>query len=185
MLKLSIKSARMPDVKESKNHGKVEKSEVSGAAAKTEKVDVKKIEAEAEVGAEAAKFAAEVAEIAETEIEGAESGEGFSERKGQKKDDSAVKKSSQQTQQNLKTHIHTTVSSKKMKKEIAVEIRKEIRKEERKVLLAYTGIKKYSPHRLAEMVAKIRNLRDLLSSIMDATKEILTGLYLKWVKREV
>ncbi len=72
-----------------------------------------------------------------------------------------------------------------MKKEIAVEIRKEIRKEERKVLLAYTGIKKYSPHRLAEMVAKIRNLRDLLSSIMDATKEILTGLYLKWVKREV
>ncbi|MFH1546216.1 MAG: hypothetical protein ABIE14_02475 [Patescibacteria group bacterium] len=172
-------------MRESKNHGKVEKSEVSEAAAKTEKVDVKKLESEAAVGVEAAKFAAEVAEIAETGVESAESGEGFSEQKGDQKDDSAVKKSSQQAQQDLKVHIHTIVSSQKMQKQIAVAIRKEIRKEEQKVLLAYVGIRKYSPHRLAAMVAKIRNLKDLLSSLVDATKEILTGLYLKWVKREI
>jgi predicted component of type VI protein secretion system len=71
-----------------------------------------------------------------------------------------------------------------MQKEIAAEIRKEIRKEEQKVLLAYVGLKKYSPSRLAEKVAKIRNLRDLLSGLVDATKEFLTGLYLKWVRRE-
>ena len=174
----------MTIVRESKDHGKIEKSEVPEAAAKTEKVDVKKLEAEAEIGAEAAKVAAEVAEVAETGMENAESGEGFSEEGRQRKDDSAVKKSSQPTRQDLKAHIQKAVPQKKMRKEVAREIRKEIRKEERKILLAYAGFKKYSPHRLAAMVAKIRSLKDLLASLVDATKEILTGLYLKWVRKE-
>jgi hypothetical protein len=72
-----------------------------------------------------------------------------------------------------------------MKKDIASAIRKEIRKEEQKVLLAYAGVKKYPPDRLAEKVAKIRSLKDLLSSLLDATKEFLTGLYLKWVRKSV
>ncbi len=181
MLELGVKSAKMSVVKGTENHGKIEKSEISEG---TSKIDVKEIESEAKLGAEAAKFAAEVAKIAETGAESAESEESFSEEGRQRKDDSVVKKSSQQTQQDLKTHVHTAVSSKKMKKQVTVAIRKEIRKEERKVLLAYVGVKKYSPYRLAEMVAKIRNLKDLLSSLMDVTKEILTGLYLKWVRKE-
>jgi len=72
-----------------------------------------------------------------------------------------------------------------MRKEIAEEIRKEIRKDERKILLAYVGVKKMPPHKLAELVARIRNLKDVLASLISATKEALTSLYLKWVKREV
>jgi len=155
------------------------------AAHKVEKVDVDKLESEAEVGGEFQKFQAEVADLGIDSAESAEAAEGFSEGKGNKKDDSAPKRdSNQQTQQDLKVHIHATISTKQMKKQVAAAIRKEIRKEERKVLLAYVGVKRYSPHKLAEMIAKIRSLRDLLSSLVDATKEILTGLYLKWVRKE-
>ena len=173
----------MGRVKEKENYGKIEKSEVSEASAKVEKIDADKTEVEAKVGeiAEGVKAAVDIAESVE---DGAESGEGFSEDKGNKKGDSDVKKSSQQTQQDLKAHVHAVVSSKKMKKQITVAIRKEIRKEERKVLLAYVGVKNYSPHKLAEMMARIRSLKDLLSNLLDATKEILTGLYLKWVRKE-
>ena len=72
-----------------------------------------------------------------------------------------------------------------MQKAVATAIRQEIRKKEKKVLLAYVGVKKYSPHKLAEMIAQIRSLKDLLASLVDATKEILTGLYLKWIKKEI
>jgi hypothetical protein len=151
-------------------------------SAKVEAVDVK---GATEVIQAAADVSAEVADLGIDSAESAESGESFSEKKGNKKDHSMAKKVQPKTQQDLKAHIHKTIPTKKMKKEVTVAIRKEIRKEERKVLLAYAGIKKYSPHKLAEMIAKVRSLKDLLSSIVDATKEILTGLYLKWVKKEV
>lgn len=173
----------MPVVKTKENF---EKSHEKTTSAKAEKVDVGKIEAEAEIQSEAAKVSAEVADLAIDSAESAEGGEGFSEHKGDKKDHSAPTGSvSDEDKKNLFAHIHATVPVKKMKKEVAAAIRKEIRKEEKKVLLAYVGIKKYSPHRLAEKIAKIRSLRDLLSNLVDATKEFLTGLYLKWVKKSV
>jgi hypothetical protein len=153
-------------------------------SAKPEKINVGKLEAQAKVGeiAEGVKAAVDIA----NSVESAENeGEGFSEGKGNKKDDSASSQNqSTQTQQNLKTHIHTQITKTKMQKEVTAAIRKEIRKKEKKVLLAYVGVKKYSPHKLAEMIAQVRSLKDLLSSIVDATKEILTGLYMKWVRLE-
>ena len=163
----------------------LEKQEHS-AEKQPEKVDVKKLEAEAEIGSTAAEISTEALKT----IEGAdaidESSEGFSEQKGDKKDYSAPSGATgddDEDAQNLFAHIQKTVSQKQMQREVASAIRKEIRKEEQKVLLAYVGIKKYPPHRLAEKIAKIRNLKDLLGSLVDATKEFLTGLYLKWVKR--
>ncbi|MCF7846287.1 MAG: hypothetical protein K9L85_03535 [Candidatus Peribacteraceae bacterium] len=155
------------------------------ASGEGEKVDVKKIEAEADVTEVASGIAAEVADLAIDSAESAEAGgESFSEHKGDKKDYAAPKSgAATDDKQNLFAHIQATVPTAQMKKEVASAIRKEIRKEEQKVLLAYVGLKKYSPHRLAEKIAKIRSLKDLLSGLVDATKEFLTGLYLKWVKR--
>lgn len=179
MLKYKDKHVRMTGVKNSEHHEKSEKSEVSESTANAEKIDVK---GATEVMQATADIAAEVADVG---IEDAEASEGYKEGGRQKaKDPSPSAKGKKQTQQDLKAHIAKTVSTKKMRKEVEKEIRKEIRKSERKVLLAYAGIKRYSPHKLAEMIAKIRSLRDLLSSLIEATKEVLTGLYLKWVRKE-
>lgn len=72
-----------------------------------------------------------------------------------------------------------------MKKAVAAEIRKEIRKQERDVVFVYVGIKKMSPDKLAELVARIRSLKELLASLIEATAEMLKGLYAKWVQKEV
>ncbi len=172
----------MAAVNESENH---EKTKEKPHSMKAEKVDVGKLESEAEVGSEAAKIAAEVADLGIDSAESAEAAEGFSEGKGDKKDSSTPTKTQKKTQDEIKAHIHKAISQGKMRKSVEKEIRKEIRKKERKVLLAYAGFKKYSPHKLAEMIAQIRSLKELLSSLLNATKEILTGLYLKWVKKEI
>jgi hypothetical protein len=155
------------------------------SVSKTEKVNVGALESSAaisEVASEIAKAAVEATEVGESLDD---SGEGFSEQKGDsKKSFSGSGKRDDQAAADLKAHIAATVSTRKMQKQVAAEIRKEIRKSEKKVLLAHLGIKKYSPHKLAEMISKIRSLRDLLSSIVEATKEILIGLYLKWVRKE-
>lgn len=182
MLKYDDKHVRMTGVKNSEQHEKNEKSEVSEPVAKAEEIDVK---GSAEVMQATADIAADIAEVG---IEDAEASEGFKEREGggrQKvKDPSPKTKGRQQDEQDLKAHIHKTIPIKTMRKEVEKEIRKEIRKEEKRVLLAYAGLKRYSPHKLSELVAKIRSLRDLLSSLVEATKEVLTGLYLKWVRKE-
>ncbi|MFH0776374.1 MAG: hypothetical protein V1936_02055 [Patescibacteria group bacterium] len=168
------------------NSRNFEKARENTASAKPEKVNVNELEANAEIGSAAREISADAMRA----IEGAdsidESGEGFSENKGNKKDYSgSTGKSDDDSTQNLAAHVQATVSQSRMQKEVAAAIRKEIRKEERKVLLAYVGLKKYSPHRLAEKIAKIRSLRDLLSSLVDATKDFLTSLYLKWARKSV
>jgi len=170
----------MSVVKKSENLEKIGKKPSS----KPEEINVDKIEAEAEIGSEMSKISAEVADLGIDSAESEGSGEGFSEKKGDKKDFSAGKQQAQ-TKQDLKAHIPKVVSIRVMQKEVASEIRKEIRKEERKILLAYVGVKKYSPDKLTKMVSKIRNLKDLLGNLLSATKEILSSLYLKWVKKEI
>ena len=143
------------------------------------------MEADAEIGSTTAEISADAMKAIEG-AESAESGEGFSEGKGNKKDysgGSGQASDDDDDAQNLIAHIQKTVSQKQMQREVASAIRKEIRREEQKVLLAYVGIKKYPPHRLAEKIAKIRSLKDLLGSLLDVTKDFLTGLYLKWVKK--
>lgn len=185
MLKLLDKHDKMVFVNEKENFGK--SPEKIESSAKPEKVDVNKIAAEAEAGS----MASEISTEAMKAIEGAESaesgGEGFSEQKGDKKDYTGASGTavSDDEAQNLFAYVQKTVPQKQMQREIAAAIRKEIRREEQKVLLAYVGLKKYPPHYLAEKIAKIRSLRDLLSNLVDATKEFLTGLYLKWVRKSV
>ncbi|MFH0834529.1 MAG: hypothetical protein V2A63_04050 [Patescibacteria group bacterium] len=156
-------------------------------AEKSKKVDVDDVVGKAEIQSAASEISSEAMKT----IEGAESAdeadEGFSENKGNKKDDTAggsAQASDDDEAQNLFAYVQKTVSTKQMQREVAAAIRKEIRAEEQKVLLAYVGLKKYPPHRLAEKIAKIRSLKDLLGSLLDATKDFLTGLYLKWVRRE-
>jgi len=177
MVKYADNRDKMNFVDEKENFEKSGKEAVSANSEKVVDVGESKVEATAaEVSAEAMKTI--------DSAESAEGDEGFSEKKGDKKDFSGSAKKDDTTVADLKAHIQKTVPTTKMRKEIAAEIRKEIRKEEQKVLLAYVGLKKYPPSRLAEKVAKIRSLRDLLSSLVDATKEFLTGLYLKWVRHE-
>lgn len=173
----------MPAVKNSEHHEKAQEKKPDSAKVD---INVDKMVSEAEVGAETAKVAAEVADLGIDSAESAESAEGFKEGGRSKARDPSPKgkKQTKQTQKDLKSHIHKAIPQKKMQKQVASAIRKEIRREERKVLLAYAGVKKYPPHKLAEMIAKIRSLKDLLASLVDATKEILTGLYMKWVHKE-
>ena len=155
------------------------------SVSKTEKANVGKIVAEADADLMTSEVSAEAMKTIESS-ESMEGGESFSEKKSDsKKSFSGSGTRDDQAAADLKAHITATVSTRKMQKQVAAEIRKEIRKSEKKVLLAHLGIKKYSPHKLAEMISKIRSLRDLLSSIVEATKEILMGLYLKWVRKEV
>lgn len=174
----------MTVVKNSEHHAESHKE---SAPKKPEKIDVDKLEADAGVNeiARGVKAAVDIADSVESAESAEAAGESFSEGKGNKKDYSTSSKPTKQTQQDLKSHIHAKIPKKKMQKQVAAAIRKEIRRKERKILLAYVGVKKYSPHKLAEMIAQIRSLKDLLSTIFEATKEVLTGLYLKWVKKEV
>lgn len=129
-----------------------------------------------------AKVAGEVADLA---IEDSESEKSFSE-----KEDSQKGKQASGGKKSAVRAAKTTLPAQPipslpvMKREVMREIRKKIRKEERKVLLVYVGVHKLNPHRLAELLAKVRQLKDLLSSLLDATKEVLIGLYLKWVRKE-
>jgi hypothetical protein len=116
---------------------------------------------------------------------GIEDGESFGEDENQSKGKQSGGGKKQEEAAAIKTHIHPLPDPIVMRKEVADEIRKEIRKDEKKILLAYIGVKKISPHKLAELVARIRNLKDILASIISASKEALMSLYLKWVKREV
>lgn len=172
----------MADMNEAQNHAKEKAGESAKESVKVEKIDVDKLEAEAELGATQAEISADIMKTAEV---AEESGEGFGEdeQQGKAKQSSGGKKDEASPTQ-IKAHIHATIPQNKMRKDVAKEIRKEIRKEERKVFFAYTGIKRVSPHKLAEMVARIRNLRDVLASLLHATKEVLAGLYMKWVRKE-
>ncbi|MCF7836891.1 hypothetical protein K9N08_04480 [Candidatus Gracilibacteria bacterium] len=168
------------------SHEKNPENSAEKSASKLEKIDVGALESSAaisEVAGEIAKAAVEATEVGESLDE---AGEGFSEQKGDsKKSFSGSGTRDDQAAVDLKAHIAATISTQKMQKQVAAEIRKEIRKSEKKVLLAHLGLKKYSPNKLAEMISKIRSLRDLLGSIVEATKEVLIGLYLKWVRKEV
>lgn len=189
MLKLDEKYARMTVVNEARNSEKMREREAPKAnpeAKESKKIDVA---GAAKVMTEAANISSEVSDVMGDHIEGAESAEGFSEGKGNKDSKQSTAKAKQkkddQSVKDIKAHIHKTIPVKQMQKEVAQEIRKEIRREERKVLMAYVGLKKYHPSRLAEIIAKIRQLKDLIASLVLVTKEVLTGLYLKWVRKEV
>jgi len=169
-------------VNEKENFEKVEKKDIS---ANLENVDVDKLEAQTAIGETAREISADAMKT----IDSTESTEGdktFSEKGNDKKDysDSTSGATSDDDAQNLFAYTQKTVPIRQMKKKVEKAIRAEIRKEEQKVLLAYVGLKKYSPNRLAEKIAKIRSLKDLLSSLISATKEFLTGLYLKWVQKK-
>lgn len=115
--------------------------------------------------------------------ESAEDGEGFGEgeQSGKAKQGSGKgKQDDQQSTTQVKTaHLPPPTL---MKKQIAQEIRKEIRKEEKKIMAAYLGFSDIAPDKLAEIVAKIRQLKDLLASLMDAAGDVLKSLYDKWVR---
>jgi|GEM_PF-2223247 len=183
MLKLHDNYDKMAAVSGKENF---EKSHEKALSANPEKVDVGQIAAEAAVDSMASGVSAEAMKTIES-AESAEGGESFSEHKGDKKDHTGATGSTvtDEEAQNLFAYVQKTVPQKQMQREVAAAIRKEIRREEQKVLLAYVGLKKYPPHYLAEKIAKIRSLRDLLSNLVDATKEFLTGLYLKWVRKSV
>jgi hypothetical protein len=118
--------------------------------------------------------------------ESAEASEGFKEgeKQGKAKQGSGSSQQDNAAVASAHAHIHPLPPPPKMRKEVTRAIRQEIRKEERKIILAYVGLKKVSPDRLAEMVAQLRQLKDLLASLLDATADILKGLYLKWVRGE-
>ncbi len=184
MLKLQDNYDKMTVVSGKENF---EKSHEKALSANPEKVDVGKIEAEAAVDSMASGVSAEAMKTIESAESAEGGGESFSEHKGDKKDYTGATGGtvSDEDAQNLFAYVQKTVPQKQMQREVAAAIRKEIRREEQKVLLAYVGLKKYPPHYLAEKIAKIRSLRDLLSNLVDATKEFLTGLYLKWVRKSV
>ena len=169
----SVKHARIRKMSNENNREKVDSE--SKSFQKTEKVDVA---ATADLLTTQAEVAGEVADL------GIEDGESFSEGESQTKGKQSAAASKQDDIAQTKSHIQPLPIPVVMQKEVASEIRKEIRKEERKVLLVYAGVKKLPPHKLAEVVARIRNLKNVLASLASATKEILTSLYLKWVRKE-
>lgn len=116
--------------------------------------------------------------------ETAEAAEGFSEagRQTAKKPPVTQGKVSQDNQAALKAHLQPLPEPKKMQQQIMQALRYEIRQDERRIFWAYVGIKKISPNRLAVLVAKIRKLKNLLASLLESSKEVLTELYLKWVR---
>ncbi len=159
-----------------------ERKEATPKSKQAEKIDVK---GTTEVMITQADVAGELADLNLESSESAESGESFKEGEKQGKakqgsgatdDDEAVA--------TAHAHIHQLPTPPQMKKEVVRAIRKEIRKEERQVMAAYLGVKKVAPERLTEMVANLRRLKDLLASLLDATTEVIKGLYFKWIKKE-
>jgi len=156
-------------------------------AAKAEAVDVQGTVELMSTQADVAGAAADViGTVDSTEsAEGAdESGEGFKEGEKQGK----AKQGSGTAPQDVEDVAHASTQPLPpppvMKKELAQVIRKEIRKQERDVLFAYVGLKKVAPNKLAEMVTRLRSLKDLFASLLDATTDVVKGLYFKWVRKE-
>lgn len=119
-------------------------------------------------------------------VESAENAEGAAEGFQEDGRQQAKQTAQQQKVKNpaqLSKALQPLPSPKKMQQQIAQAIRKEIRKDESKVFLTYVGLKKIPPHNLALIIAKIRQLKDLLASLLESSKEVLTGLYLKWVRQ--
>ncbi len=165
------------------DHKDVAPEQAPKAAQKTaEKVDVKGV---TEVMVAQADVAGELADLDLEGNESAESGESFKEgeKQGKAKQGSGVTDDDEAVA-TAHAHIHKLPAPPQMKKAVVRAIRKEIRKEERQVMVAYLGIKKVAPHRLTEMVANLRKLKDLLASLVDTTAETIKGLYFKWVKGE-
>lgn len=183
MLKLDNRFRVMTDHQNQGNHEKIEKSSQADST-KAEKVDV---QGTANIITHQAEMAGRVGEVADFGVESSESTEGekgFGEQEDTTKGKTATGVAQTTNTDEIKTHIPAAVPEVQMRREVAHEIRQEIRREERKVLLAYVGIKKMPPNKLAEIVARIRSLRDILAGLIDATKEILVGLYMKWVRKE-
>ena len=136
--------------------------------------------AQAEVVGQVADIIGEV-ESSES-AEDAEGGEGFGEdeQSGKGKQSSGTaKQGDQQTSPKVVPLPPPTL----MRKQVIQEIRKEIRKEEKKILSAYLGFSSIAPDNLQEILVKIRQLKDILASLIDATGDILKAMYEKWVKK--
>jgi hypothetical protein len=112
------------------------------------------------------------------DAESSEGGEGYSEDEHQGKAAQASGAGAATSTTATTTLPELTV----MQKQVIAKIRHEIRKQEKEILAAYIGWKKIHPNKLAEKVQKLRSLKDLLSSVLDATLETLRGLYAKWVQ---
>lgn len=114
--------------------------------------------------------------------EDAEGGEGFGEGEQSGKGKQSSGKAQQSTQP---TTSGTTPLPPPtlMRKQIIQEIRKEIRTEEKKIMAAYFGLSSLPPDKLQEILVKIRQLKDILASIIDATGDLLKTMYEKWVKK--
>lgn len=115
--------------------------------------------------------------------ESSEDGEGYGEGEQSGKGKQSSSKKSQPTQPTPPPPIPIPPPT-LMRKQIAQEIRKEIREEEKKVIAAYFGFKKVAPDHLAEILAHIRQLKDILASIVELTADALKTMYLKWVRKE-
>jgi len=163
-------------------------TQTEAPAAKAEAVDVQGTVELMSTQADVAGAAADVIGGVES-VESAEGmdegGEGFKEgeKQGKAKQGSGTK-AVQDAEDDAHTAAHPLPPPPVMKKELTKVIRKEIRKQERDVLFAYVGLKKVAPNKLAEMVSRLRSLKDLFASILDATTDVVKGLYFKWVRKE-
>ena len=73
------------------------------------------------------------------------------------------------------------ISDAHAKIQVLKSIRKEIRKNERAIFLNYIGIRKISPEKLPAMLARLRQLKDLLLTAMKAAGGALRDMYKRYV----
>lgn len=160
-------------------------SSTEGSSKKAEAVDVQGTAELITAQADIADATAEVIggiESAESSEEGEDGGEGFKE--GEKQGKAKQGSGTVTADDDVAPASQPLPPPPVMKKELTKVIRKEIRKQERDVLFAYVGLKKVAPNKLAEMVARLRQLKDLFASILDATTDVVKSLYFKWVRKE-